>query len=42
MVLEVKLLKQADDHWQVKEITNTSNLVRGVARLEKSRLLGGH
>jgi hypothetical protein len=41
MVLEVKLLKQADDHWQVKEITNTSELMRGVARLEKARLLGG-
>ena len=42
MVLEVKLLKQADDHWQVKEITNASELVRGVARLEKNRLVGGH
>jgi hypothetical protein len=42
MVLEVKLLKQADDHWQVKEITNTGELMRGVARLEKARLLGGH
>jgi hypothetical protein len=42
MVLEVKLLRQADDHWQVKEITNTGELMRGVARLEKSRLLGGH
>jgi hypothetical protein len=40
MVLEVKLLKQADDHWQVKEITNTSELIRRVARLEKSHLLG--
>ncbi|RZJ95050.1 MAG: hypothetical protein EOO60_01525 [Hymenobacter sp.] len=39
MVLEVRLLKQADSHWQVKEITNTSELVRGVARLEKQRLL---
>jgi hypothetical protein len=42
MVLEVKLLKQADDHWQVKEITNTGELMRGVARLEKARLLGGN
>jgi hypothetical protein len=40
MVLEVKLLKQADDHWQVKEITNTGDLVRRVARLEKNRLVG--
>ncbi|TVT41232.1 hypothetical protein FNT36_07160 [Hymenobacter setariae] len=42
MVLEVKLLKQADDHWQVKEITNTANLLRGVAHLEKNRLVGSH
>ncbi|MBJ6144024.1 hypothetical protein [Hymenobacter sp. BT559] len=41
MVLELRLLKQADDHWQVKEITNTGDLVRGVARLEKNRLVGG-
>jgi hypothetical protein len=42
MVLEVKLLKQPDDYWQVKEITNTGELVRSIAHLEKSRLLGGH
>jgi hypothetical protein len=42
MVLEVKLLKQPDDHWQVKEITNIGDLVRGVARLEKNHLVGGH
>lgn len=42
MVLEVKLLKQADDHWQVKEITNTSELVRGVARLERKHLVDGN
>jgi len=42
MVLELRLLKQADDHWQVKEITNTGDLVRRVARLEKNRLVGGH
>lgn len=42
MVLEVKLLRQADDHWQVKEITNTNDLVRGVVRLEKNHLVGGH
>lgn len=40
MVVEVKLLKQADDHWQVKEITNTGELIRSVARLEKNRLVG--
>jgi len=42
MVLEVKLLKQPDDHWQVKQITNTGDLLRGVAHLEKRRLLGEH
>jgi hypothetical protein len=42
MVLELKLLKQPDDHWQVKEITNTGDLVRGVARLEKNHLVSGH
>lgn len=42
MVVEVKLLKQADDHWQVKEITNTGELIRSVARLEKNRLVGSH
>lgn len=41
IVLEVKLLKQPDDHWQVKEITNTSEMLRHVARLEKQKLLGG-
>jgi hypothetical protein len=39
MVVEVKLLKQADGQWQAKQITNTSDLVQGVARLEKERLL---
>lgn len=39
MVLEVKLLKQPDGHWQAKEITNTSELLRHVARLEKQKLL---
>lgn len=42
MVVEVKLLKQADDHWQVKEITNTGELIRSVARLQKNRLVGSH
>ncbi len=40
MVLEVKLLHRGD-HWQLTEITNTSDLLQGVARLEKRRLLGG-
>ncbi|RZK32424.1 MAG: hypothetical protein EOO63_01415 [Hymenobacter sp.] len=39
MVLEVKLLKQPDGHWQAKEITNTSELLRHVALLEKQKLL---
>ena len=39
MVLEVKLLKQPDGHWQAKEITNTSELLRHVAQLEKQKLL---
>ncbi|RYE91383.1 MAG: DUF2939 domain-containing protein [Cytophagaceae bacterium] len=39
MVLEVKLLKQADGHWQVKEITNTSELLRQVAQLQSQKLL---
>lgn len=42
MVLEVKLLKQADGHWQAKEITNAAALVRNVARLEKNRLVDEH
>ena len=40
MVMEVKLLHRGD-HWQMTEITNTSDLLQGVARLEKRRLLGG-
>ncbi|AMR28121.1 hypothetical protein A0257_14175 [Hymenobacter psoromatis] len=39
MVVEVQLLKQADGHWQAKQITNTGELVKGVARLEKQRLV---
>jgi hypothetical protein len=42
MVLEVKLRQQADGHWQAKEITNTSELLRHVARLEKQKLVGGN
>lgn len=40
MVLEVKMLKQADGHWQAKELTNMGALLRQVTRLEKQRLLG--
>ena len=39
MVLEVKLRKQADGHWQAKEITNTGELLRQVARLQGQKLL---
>jgi hypothetical protein len=42
MVLEVKLLKQADGHWQAKELTNTGELLRHVARLQKNQLLGSN
>lgn len=42
MVVEVKLLKQADGHWQAKQITNAGELARGVARLEKNHLLNNH
>jgi len=39
MVVEVKMQKQADGHWQAKQITNAGELAQGVARLEKNRLL---
>jgi hypothetical protein len=42
MVVEVKLLKQPDGHWQAKQITNADELVQGVARLEKNHLLNSH
>jgi hypothetical protein len=42
MVLEVKLLKQPDGHWQAKELTNTGELLRHVARLQKNQLLGSN
>ena len=38
MVVEVKMRRQGD-HWQVTQITNGGELLRGVARLEKKRLL---
>ena len=38
MVVELKMLNR-DGHWQVTEITNTGDLLRHVARLEKRRML---
>ena len=38
MVVEVKLRRQGD-HWQMTQITNGGELLRGAARLEKKRLL---
>ena len=38
MVVEVKLRRQGD-HWQLTQITNSAELLRGVAALEKKRLL---
>jgi hypothetical protein len=38
MVVEVKMRRQGD-HWQMTQITNSGELLRGVARLEKKRLL---
>ena len=38
MVIEVKM-QDKGDYWQVKEITNTGELLKHVARLEKNRLL---
>ena len=38
-VVEVKLRKQPDGHWQAKQITNVGELVQRTARLEKNRLL---
>lgn len=38
MVVEVKLQRQGD-HWKLTEITNSGELLRGAARLEKKRLL---
>ncbi|MBF9235923.1 hypothetical protein I2I05_00805 [Hymenobacter sp. BT683] len=38
MVVEVKMRRQGD-HWQMTEITNSGELLRGVAQLEKKRLL---
>ena len=38
MVVEVKLRRQGD-HWQMTQITNSGELRRGAAQLEKKRLL---
>ena len=38
MVIEVKMLRRGD-HWQVTEITNTGELLRGAASLEKRKML---
>lgn len=38
MVVEVKMRRQGD-HWQLTQITNSAELLRSVARLEKKRLL---
>lgn len=39
MVVEVQLRKQPDGHWQAKQITNAGELAKGVARLEKQKLM---
>ena len=39
LVVEVLLQKQADGHWQAKQITNTSELLAQTMRQEKQRLL---
>ncbi len=38
MIVEVKMRRQGD-HWRMTQITNSAELLRGVARLEKKRLL---
>ncbi len=38
MVVELKMLNRGG-HWQITEITNTGDLLKHVARLEKQRLL---
>lgn len=39
MVVEVKLHKQPDGHWQASQITNTNELLSHITQLEKQRLL---
>ncbi|GAA4019333.1 hypothetical protein GCM10022408_36720 [Hymenobacter fastidiosus] len=41
LVVELKM-RDKGDHWQVTEITNTGELLKHVARLEKKRRLGGN
>lgn len=40
LVLEVKMLNKGD-YWQATEITNTTDILKHVARMEKQHLLGG-
>ncbi|GAA3937892.1 hypothetical protein GCM10022406_22440 [Hymenobacter algoricola] len=40
LVVELKM-RDKGDHWQVTEITNSGELLKHVARLEKQRRLGG-
>ena len=40
LVVELKMLNRGD-HWQVTEITNSGELLKHVALLEKQKLLGG-
>jgi len=41
LVVELKM-RNKGDYWQVTEITNTGELLKHVARLEKKRRLGGN
>ncbi|MBD2713498.1 DUF2939 domain-containing protein [Microvirga sp. STR05] len=40
LVVELKMLNRGD-HWQVTEITNSGELLKHVARLEKKKIFGG-
>ncbi|RPD49271.1 DUF2939 domain-containing protein [Hymenobacter sediminis] len=40
LVLEVKMLNKGD-YWQATEITNTTDILKHVTRMEKQHLLGG-
>lgn len=39
MVVEVQLQRQPDGHWQAKRITNSTDLLQQIVRLEGKRLL---
>jgi hypothetical protein len=39
LVVEVKMHKQADGHWQANQITNTGALLKRTVQLEKSKAL---